>query len=129
VANRNLLIVYDEQNVINSLRRDLGDEDYEIFSVNSGKDGLGLLKKLNIGVVLSDQMMPAMDGITFLRSVKQHDPDVIRILLTGHGTLESAMSAINDSQIYSYLTKPWSSDVVKGTISKAFDHYNLVMEN
>ncbi|MFH1292694.1 MAG: HD domain-containing phosphohydrolase, partial [Pseudomonadota bacterium] len=129
MPNRSLLIVDDEKNVINSLEREFRDEGYIIFSTNSAKEGLDLLKQLDIGVVLSDQMMPGMDGITFLEHLKEYMPDVVRILLTGHGSLDSAMTAINNSQIYSYLTKPWCSDALKGTVARAFDHHNAVMEN
>ena len=127
--NRSLLIVDDEQSVINSLMRELRNEDYHIVGANSGEEGLDLLKDLEIGVVMSDQMMPGMDGITFLGLLKQNNPDAVRILLTGHGSLESAMAGINNSQIYNYLTKPWSSEALKRTVAKAFEHYNLVMEN
>ena len=129
MVNQSLLIVDDEQNVINSLERELRDEGYCIFSTNSAEEGFDLLKQMDIGVVLSDQMMPGMDGITFLKHLKEQKPDMVRILLTGHGSLDSAMTAINNSQIYSYLTKPWSSAVLKETVARAFDHHNLVMEN
>ena len=129
MINRSLLIVDDEPNVIHSLKRQLRDEKYAIYSANSGKAGLELLKAQDIGVVLSDYMMPGMDGIVFLESIKQHRPDVVRILLTGHGSLENAMAAVNRSQIFGYLTKPWTPEVLRGTIARAFEHYALVMEN
>ena len=129
MINRSLLVVDDDQKVIDSLTRELRNEDYHILGANSGEEGLDLVEKLEIGVVMSDQMMPGMDGTTFLGLLKQKDPDAVRILLTGHGSLETAMEAINNSQIYSYLTKPWSSDALKQTVTKAFEHYNLVIEN
>jgi len=127
--NRSLLIVDDEPNVINSLKRQLRREGYEIYSAQSGEAGLDLLKNHNPAVVLSDQMMPEIDGIAFLASVKEVKPDAVRILLTGYGTLESAMAAIKHSQIFEYLTKPWSGAGIKQTISRAFEHYDLVAEN
>jgi response regulator RpfG family c-di-GMP phosphodiesterase len=127
--NKTLLIVDDEPNVISSLKRQLRHEEYNIQSANSGMDGLDLLKSNNIGVVVSDQMMPEMDGVTFLESARQIDPDIVRILLTAHSSLKNAMAAINRSQIFAYLTKPWTSDALKGTLSSAFEHYNLVVEN
>ena len=129
MLNRSLLIVDDEQNTISSLERQLRHESYFIYSANSGEAGLGLLKENDIGVVLSDLMMPEMDGITFLETVKQIKPDVVRILLTAHGTLENAMDGINRSRIFGYLTKPWSVEALSGTIEGAFQHYNLVQEN
>jgi cyclic di-GMP phosphodiesterase len=127
--NKTLLIVDDEPNVISSLKRQLRHDEYNIQSANSGVDGLDLLRSNDIGVVVSDQMMPEMDGVTFLESAKQLNPDIVRILLTAYNSLTNAMAAINRSQIFAYLTKPWSSEALKGTLSSAFDHYNLVVEN
>ena len=127
--NRALLIVDDEQNVISSLSRQLRHDGYTIHAANSGSAGLELLKKNDIGVVLSDQMMPEMDGVAFLEAVKQQKPDTVRMLLTGQGSLKNAMAAINRSQIFGYLTKPWSPEVLNGTIAGAFEHYNLTVEN
>ncbi len=128
-VNKSLLIVDDEPNVISSLKRQLRHEGYNIQSANSGMDGLDLLKSNNIGVVVSDQMMPEMDGVAFLESARQIDPDIVRILLTAHSSLKNAMAAINRSQIFAYLTKPWTSETLKGTLLSAFEHYNLVVEN
>ena len=129
MMNRALLIVDDELNVISSLDRQLRYDGYTIYSANSGKKGLRLLDEKDIGVVLSDLMMPEMDGITFLELVKQHKPDVVRMLLTANGSLDSAIDAVNRLQIFGYLTKPWSFDHLKETVSRAFQHYNLIAEN
>lgn len=127
--NRALLIVDDEPDVTSSLNRQLKRDGYSIYSANSGGTGLQLLKENDIGVVVSDLMMPEMDGITFLELVKQHKPDVVRMLLTAHGSLDNAMAAVNRLQIFGYLTKPWSAEELKGTIARAFQQYNLSAEN
>jgi len=127
--NKSLLIVDDEPNVVSSLKRQLRREGYNIYSANSGKAGLDLLNSNDIGVVVSDQMMPEMDGVTFLESARQINPDMVRILLTGHSTLQNAMAAINRSRIFAYLTKPWSPEALKRTLSSGFEHYSLVVEN
>ncbi|HUV51097.1 MAG TPA: HD domain-containing phosphohydrolase [Anaerolineae bacterium] len=129
MLNRSLLIVDDEPNTISSLKRQLRHESYSIYSANSGEEGLRILKENDVGVVLSDLKMPEMDGITFLENVKQIKPDVVRVLLTAHGTLENAMDGINRSQVFGYLTKPWSFEALNGTVEGAFQYYNLVQEN
>ena len=129
MLNQSLLIVDDEPNTISSLKRQLRHENYSIYSANSAKAGLEFLKDNDIGVVISDLMMPEMDGITFLETVKQIKPDVVRILFTAYGTLENAMDCINRSQVFGYLTKPWSPEIISGTIEGAFQHYNLRLEN
>ncbi|MDY6852626.1 MAG: response regulator [Thermodesulfobacteriota bacterium] len=127
--NRALLVVDDEPNVLRSIQRQLRHEGYSIKTTESPKAALDLLRENDFGVVLSDHMMPEMDGVTFLESAKQQKPDVVRILLTGYGSLENAMEAIRRSQIFGYLTKPWSNEALKRTLATAFDHYNLVTEN
>ena len=129
MLNQSLLIVDDEPNTISSLKRQLRHKNYSIYSANSAKAGLEFLKKNDIGVVISDLMMPGIDGITFLQIVKQIKPNVVRILITGYGTLENAMDGINRSRVFGYLTKPWSSEIISGTIEGAFQHYNLRIEN
>lgn len=129
LTNKTLLIVDDEPNIITGLKRQLRQEDYTIFSANSAESGLNVLNEQDIGVVLSDQMMPKMDGITFLELVKKDKPDVVRVLLTGYASLENAKKAIQRCQIFEYLTKPWSGEKLKQTINRAFEHYNLTIEN
>jgi len=129
VHNRNLLIVDDDRNAINSLKRDLKSQGYTIFAAHSGAAGLETIRAQDIGVVLADQRMPEMDGLTFLEGVRQYNPDTVRIILTGYGSLKNAMAAINRLQIFGYLTKPWTSEGLRGTIARAFDHFNLAREN
>ncbi|MBW2013519.1 MAG: response regulator [Deltaproteobacteria bacterium] len=127
--NRSLLIVDDEPNVINSLKRVLRHEGYTLFSANSGKEGLDLLKRNDIGVVLSDVMMPEMDGVTFIEAGRKFKPDIVPLLLTAHASLKNAKDAINRSHVFGYLTKPWSNADLKESVARAFEHYNLVTEN
>ncbi|MBE9581743.1 MAG: response regulator [Proteobacteria bacterium] len=127
--NNNFLIVGDDQNVVKALKREIKDEGYTVYSADSGRDGLEVLKKHDIGVIFSDQMMPEMDGVAFLEEARRLRPDALQILISAHGTLEKAMEALNRSQIFAYLNKPWSSEVLKGTIARAFEHHNLILEN
>ncbi|MBI4620670.1 MAG: response regulator [Desulfobacterales bacterium] len=129
MSNKTLLIVDDEPSVISSLKRQLRHEGYTIYSDTRGNAGLDLLQKHDIGVVVSDLVMPEMDGVAFLEAVKQQKPDVVRIIITGYNSLENSVAAINRSQIFAYLTKPWSPDILKGTIARAFEHYDMIQEN
>jgi len=126
---RNLLLVDDEPQILNSLKRELRDECYRIHTAEGGRAGLEILKKNDIGVVLSDQMMPEMDGIAFLEEVKRLKPDAVRMILTAHGSFESASKAINRSNVFGYLTKPWRTDDLQASLRRAFEHYELIMEN
>lgn len=127
--NPGLLIVDDDANVTRSLTRALNDEGYPIYEVSSGREGLDLIQRHEVGVVLSDRMMPEMDGICFLEKVRELRPETVRILMTGHGSLESAMEAIERAQLFGYLLKPWSSHELKTAVARGFDHYWLVRKN
>jgi putative two-component system response regulator len=129
METRSLLIVDDDPGVLSSLQRELRLENYTIHAASSAIEGLELLQEQEIGVVLSDQMMPGMDGIEFLVKTRELRPDAVRLLITGNGSLESAMTAVNRSQVFAYLTKPWSSEDLKSTLQRAFEHYRLVREN
>ena len=128
-THRTLLIVDDEMPVLRSLERALHRETIDILLANSGREGMEMVKSHDIGVVLSDQMMPEMDGVTFLSRVRDYDPQIVRLLLTGHASIDSAIKAINQSQIFEYLTKPWETNELKCTLQRAFEHYRLYREN
>lgn len=127
--NNNLLLVDDEERITTSLKRMLRNEKYDIYTAASGKDGLEIMKENEIGVVLSDLMMPEMDGISFFEKMKQMHIETVQILLTAHATLDNTMAAINRLQLFGYLTKPWTMEELTSTLAKAFEHYNLIKEN
>jgi response regulator RpfG family c-di-GMP phosphodiesterase len=127
--NTGILIVDDEKNILSSLKRLLQNEGYQIFIALSGMEGLEILKREKIGVVASDLMMPEMDGVTFLDKASEITPDAVLMLLTGHATLDNAVNAINRLGLFSFIIKPWKSEVIKSDFSRAFDKYNLVVDN
>jgi response regulator RpfG family c-di-GMP phosphodiesterase len=126
---KTLLIVDDEPNVIHSIERVLRREDLQILSAGSGAEGMEIIKHHPVGVVLSDQNMPAMDGISFLEKVREFDDEIVRIMLTGYASVDNAIDAINRTQIFEFLTKPWDSDILKTTVQRAFGHHLLTKEN
>ena len=128
-ANRSLLIVDDEKNIINAIRRELKNDNYIFHATTDPEEALAVVRDEDVGVVLSDQRMPQMDGVTFLEKVKALKPDSVRIIITGYSTKQNAIDAINRSGIFSYLTKPWQSSELKAMIARAFEHFNLVSEN
>lgn len=124
-----ILIVDDEQNVLNSLRRLLIREKYEVFCAESASEGLKILRTNQIHVIICDRMMPEMDGIEFFEKASGISPDSMRILLTGFASMESALAAINRSHVHSFLTKPWSNDILLTTVKRACEHIELFLEN
>lgn len=124
-----VLLVDDEQNILSALRRLLRGEGYRIFTANSGAEGLEVLKAEAIDVVMSDQRMPGMSGVDFLRQAKQMQPDCVRIVLSGYTELQAVTSAINDGAIYKFLCKPWDDAHLKANIAEAVERRRMLEEN
>lgn len=101
-----VLLVDDEPAITSALARALMDEPYTFFEAHSGTDALELLAREPIDVIVSDDQMPGMQGTELLARVRYAYPQVIRIILTGHASVQSAMKAIHDGWIYQYLHKP-----------------------
>ncbi len=123
-----LLLVDDEENVLHSLKRLFHKEGYNILTASNGIEGLEKLNSHQVSLVISDQRMPRMSGVDFLRQVKKRSPETIRIMLTGYTDIEVAIAAINDGEVYRYITKPWDEKEIKYTIHQALDKYNSTLE-
>lgn len=124
-----ILIVDDEPNILNALKRTFEDDPYTIFTAENASTGLEILGKHKIKLVISDEMMPGMSGAEFLAQVSVRFPGVIRIMLTGHASLDAAMRAINEGQIYRFFTKPWNDLELRFSVRAAMEKYNLEEEN
>src|SRR3989338_8572105 len=108
-----LLLVDDEENILNSLRRVLRGEPYELLLANGGEQALQLMQSQTVDLVISDARMPGMDGATLLTEIQSRWPGCMRILLTGYADLSTTIKAINQGQIYRYISKPWNDDELR----------------
>jgi DNA-binding NtrC family response regulator len=126
---RNLLIVDDEENVLTAFERTLMDENYTIESAQSGEEALEKLTLFPAGIILSDYMMPGMNGLELLQKIKQRYPDTIRILITGRSDMQITIEAINKGDIFRFLLKPWDDDELKMALRTAFQYHDLLHEN
>ncbi len=124
-----LLFVDDEPNIVSSLKRLVRKDGYKILTANSGQEGLEILAKNKVDVIISDQRMPGMTGVEFLRNVKEHYPDTIRMVLSGYTELNSVTDAINEGAVFRFLTKPWDDEKLRKHISDAFHYKALADEN
>lgn len=127
--NNPILLVDDEVNVLSSLTRALFDEPYQVTCAKSGEEALELMASQPFKLVISDERMFGMQGSELLAIVKERYPDTLRILLTGHATLEAAMKAVNQGEIYRFFTKPWNDTELKFAIRSAIERYDLEAEN
>ena len=126
---RRLLLVDDEPNIVAAVKRLLRSEHYQIFTANSGPEGLELLAGQPVDVIVSDQRMPGMVGADFLRKAREQYPESIRIMLSGYTELQSVTDAVNEGAIYKFLTKPWDDDQLRGHIADAFRVKEIADEN
>lgn len=126
---RTLLLVDDEPNVLSSLKRLFRQDGHSIVTAASGAEGLAVLAAHKVDVIISDQRMPGMTGVEFLREAKIRYPDTIRIVLSGYTELQSVTDAINEGAIYRFLTKPWEDAQLREQITKAFEHKELIEDN
>lgn len=117
--NASLLLVDDEENILRSLQRTLRREPYDIRTAASGDEALVLLNDQKFDLVISDARMPGMDGPTLLSEIRKKWPWCIRILLTGYADINSTIKAINDGQIFRYISKPWDDEELKLVIRQA----------
>ena len=120
-----LLVVDDEEMVLVSIKSFLMLEtEYDVLTANSPPEAIELLKQRTVDLVISDYLMPEMDGISLLMQVKQMQPHVIRILLTGYADKENAIKAINEVGLYHYIEKPWQNAdlalVIRNGLEKRF---------
>ncbi len=124
-----ILLVDDEEMVLTALRSFLELETaYRVISCNSPHKALEQLGSERIDVIVSDFMMPEMDGIEFLRKAREIRPHTSRVLLTGYADVENAIRAINEVGLYYYLEKPWDNDRLSLVIRNGVERSSLVNE-
>ncbi len=124
-----LLFVDDEASILSALRRVFRPHGYRILIAEGGAAGLEILEKENVDLVVSDMRMPNMDGAKFLRQVRERWPDCMRLLLTGYADMASTIEAINQGEIYRYISKPWDDEEIVKTVHDALHLKRLASEN
>jgi serine phosphatase RsbU (regulator of sigma subunit) len=121
-----ILIVDDDDLVLSSLRGVFSlQTDYEIHEATDPNKALELVARTPLDVVISDFLMPQMNGIDFLKKVSRVQPDAVRILLTGYADKENAIRAINEVGLYHYLEKPWDNQAMLMIIRNALEEKSL----
>jgi len=124
-----IMIVDDEPPVRELLTDAFSREPWEILCAGTAEEALDILAQEPVDVVVSDEKMPGMSGSEFLAVVRQQYPDTIRMILTGHASLESAIRAINEGEIYRFFTKPCNMVDLIVTIRQALQQKELMVEN
>lgn len=120
-----ILFVDDEPANLRMLER-LFRNQYEVLTAPSAAEGLDLLGIHDVALIVSDQRMPAMTGLDFLKKAAEMRPQTVRVILTGYTDLETLVEAINSGVVYKYVSKPWSNADLQQTVTRAIQHYDAL---
>ena len=124
--NEKILCVDDESNILQALQRQLRRQ-FRVETALSGAEGLEVITSDGpFAVIVSDMRMPGMDGIQFLSAVREQAPESVRVMLTGNADQQTAMDAVNEGQIYRFLTKPCPTETLVATLAAGVRQYQLV---
>ncbi|MFA7280650.1 MAG: response regulator [Sterolibacterium sp.] len=129
-----VLIVDDEQGIVNAVRRELstpplGRHRYEVETFTNPLEALERAQSQSFDVVLSDYRMPEMSGLDFLKALAALQPDCVRIVLSGQTDLDSLIRMINETHIYRFIPKPWSTYFLKSSINQAVEFRQANIDN
>ncbi len=121
-----LLLVDDEESVLNSIERLFAKTDMKILKAANGEDALELLGKENISVLVSDNLMPGMKGVELLSKARDISPDVVRILMTAHADIPTAVDAINNGEVFKFILKPWDNKELVSIIEEGVNRHQII---
>jgi len=127
--NYTVLIVDDQELIRDLLENALEREHYIVLSAASAEQALAVLESHPVDVVISDEVMPGMAGSDFLAVVRKKYPETIRMILTGHARVDSAISAINEGEVYRFFTKPCNVVDLMVSIKQGLNQKALEKEN
>ncbi|MBU3948296.1 MAG: response regulator [Proteobacteria bacterium] len=123
-----ILVVDDEYFILDLITRCLTNDKYRILTAQSAEEGLKLLIKNQVHLVISDQRMPGMTGLNFLRKVKANYPDIITIILTGYADIETVLEAINSTGVYKFMLKPMNMIDLRITVQRALEWRQMIID-
>jgi signal transduction histidine kinase len=128
MANRHtILVVDDEPDVVKSVQ-DLLRLEYRVLGATRAKAAMEIMASEEVHVVMTDQRMPDITGVEFLRQIRGDYPEAIRLLFTGYADIRAVIDAINQGNVYRYITKPWDPEELEAVIRQAVERYELLVE-
>src|SRR5574338_1262420 len=122
LESHGILIVDDEPAILESLELTLG-ADYRVFTAATGEEGLAVLEREQIALIITDQVLPSMSGVEFLERAIERRPDAMRMMLTGYADIGSLTRAVNEGRIYRYIPKPWEPEELRLNVKRALEAY------
>jgi len=126
MEKRTVLFVDDEERVLRCLKGGLLEEPYKSLFASSGKEALEILEQNEVQVIVTDMRMPEMGGLELLKTVKEEYPHIIRMVLSGYTQVTTLLTAINQGEIFRFITKPWDfEEEFKPAIREAIEYYSF----
>jgi two-component system, NtrC family, response regulator PilR len=119
-----VMVVDDEENIRDVLSSYLNSLGYDVVGAHDGEDALSKFRRGGFDLIISDLLMPSIDGLELLKKIREQDKDVIFLMITGYPSIETAVEAIKKGA-YDYITKPFHMEDVKIRIERAFEKKNL----
>jgi signal transduction histidine kinase len=126
-VKHSLLVVDDEPDLVHSVQ-DLLRREYRVLGATRASEGLQILQREPVHIVMTDQCMPEMTGVEFLRILRDKYPDTIRLLFTAYADIKAVIDSINQGSVYRYITKPWEPQDLQSVLRQAVEHYDLLAE-
>ncbi|HYK90602.1 MAG TPA: HD domain-containing phosphohydrolase [Acidobacteriota bacterium] len=127
LTTRKILCVDDDENILSAYQRQLRRE-FQIDTALGGEAALETIAQRGpYAVIISDMRMPGMDGVKLLSKVKEAAPDSVRMMLTGNGDLQTAMQAVNEGNIFRFLTKPCPPESLAKALTAGLEQYKLII--
>src|SRR6185295_19759388 len=127
-SKHSVLYVDDEENNLISFRAAFR-RNYDIFTAINADEGINILHKEQVPIIITDQRMPGITGVEFLERIIPEYPETVRMILTGFSDIEAIIQAINTGRVFRYITKPWNESELKMTIDNAISLYKLQQNN
>jgi len=122
---RTILFVDDEVRLLRSIERGLIDQPYHLLFAETGEQALRMLAEREVHVLVTDMRMPEMTGLELLKVVKERYPHIVRIVLSGYTQVSMLLAAINQGEIFRFITKPWRMEEdFLPAIREAVEQYN-----
>src|SRR5262245_51862624 len=123
-----VLVVDDEPHVVRSVQ-DLLRLDYRVLGATSAAEAFQVLQQNDVHIIITDQRMPGTTGVEFLRQVQATHPQAVRMLFTGYADIKAVIDAINQGNVFRYITKPWDPQDLLTIVRQGADQYALVAEH
>src|SRR5260370_24838243 len=122
-----LLVVDDEADLVQSVQ-DLLRFDFKVLGATRATEGVRIRERDKVDTVMTDQRMPEMTGVEFLKHLRESYPDTTRLLFTAYADIDAVTDAINQGSVYRYISKPWEPHELREVLRQAVEYHDLLTE-